>query len=86
MPVSRQVVTVNRSRRPPAWPELCDRVDTRTGVDDSDDKVPFRFTGKIGKVTIKLGLEQLTEKDQVACGYCFGHCLNIFSMAFATAF
>jgi arylsulfatase A-like enzyme len=38
--------------------------DTRTGVDDEDYKVPFRFTGKIDKVTFKLGPEQLTEDDQ----------------------
>ena len=29
-------------------------VDTRTGVDDNDYKPPFRFTGKLGKVTFKL--------------------------------
>jgi hypothetical protein len=38
-------------------------VDTRTPVDDNDYQVPFRFTGKIGKVTYKLGPEQLTEED-----------------------
>ncbi len=41
-------------------------LDTRTGVDDNDYQVPFRFTGKIDKVTIKLGPEQLTGKDQKA--------------------
>lgn len=41
-------------------------VDTRTGVDDSDYKVPFRFTGKIDKLTVKLGPEQLTDSDQKA--------------------
>jgi hypothetical protein len=30
-------------------------VDTRTGVDDGDYQVPFRFTGKLDKLTIKLG-------------------------------
>jgi arylsulfatase len=40
--------------------------DTRTPVDDNDYKVPFRFTGKIDKVTFKLGPEQLTEEDQKA--------------------
>jgi arylsulfatase len=40
--------------------------DTRTPVDDNDYKVPFHFTGKIGKVTFKLGPEQLTEEDQKA--------------------
>jgi arylsulfatase len=39
-------------------------VDTRTGVNDEDYKVPFRFTGKIDKLTIKLGPEQLTADDQ----------------------
>ena len=29
-------------------------VDTRTGVDDKDYQSPFRFTGKLNKVTIKL--------------------------------
>jgi arylsulfatase A-like enzyme len=29
-------------------------VDTRTGVDDNDYQLPFRFTGKVGKLTIKL--------------------------------
>jgi arylsulfatase A-like enzyme len=37
--------------------------DTRTPVDDKDYQVPFRFTGKIGKVTFKLGPEQLTSDD-----------------------
>ncbi|HKF22328.1 MAG TPA: arylsulfatase [Candidatus Angelobacter sp.] len=40
--------------------------DTRTPVDDNGYKVPFRFNGKIGKVTFKLGPEQLTEEDQKA--------------------
>ena len=30
-------------------------VDTRTGVNDADYQVPFRFTGKIEKLTVKLG-------------------------------
>jgi arylsulfatase A-like enzyme len=30
-------------------------VDMRTGVDDKDYQVPFRFTGKIAKLTVKLG-------------------------------
>ena len=29
-------------------------IDTRTGVDDNDYQPPFRFTGKLGKLTIKL--------------------------------
>jgi arylsulfatase len=37
--------------------------DTRTGVDDSY-KLPFRFTGKINKLTYDLGKEQLTAEDR----------------------
>jgi arylsulfatase len=39
-------------------------VDTRTPVDDTDYEVPFRFSGKIAKLTIKLGPEQLVEDDR----------------------
>jgi hypothetical protein len=38
-------------------------VDTRTPVDESYD-VPFRFTGKIDKLTFKLGPVQLTAEEQ----------------------
>jgi arylsulfatase len=41
-------------------------VDTRTGVDDKDYKSPFRFTGKLDKLTIKLGPSQLVAEDQKA--------------------
>ena len=40
-------------------------VDTRTPVDPSYE-VPFRFTGKISKLTFELGPSQLTEADQKA--------------------
>ncbi len=39
--------------------------DTRTGVDDSYE-LPFRFTGKIDKLTFNLGPSQLTASDQKA--------------------
>jgi arylsulfatase len=39
-------------------------VDTRTGVDDFEYRVPFRFSGKIDKLTYNLGLEQLSAADQ----------------------
>jgi len=39
-------------------------MDLRTPVDDKDYQVPFRFTGKIAKLTIKLGPEQLAESDR----------------------
>jgi hypothetical protein len=32
-------------------------------VDDSDYKIPFRFTGKLDKLTFKLGPTQLTSED-----------------------
>jgi arylsulfatase len=38
-------------------------VDTRTPVDDNDYQVPFRFTGKIAKLTFKLAPTQLTSDD-----------------------
>jgi arylsulfatase A-like enzyme len=41
-------------------------VDSRTGVDDKDYKLPFRFTGKLDKLTIKLGPSQLMAEDQKA--------------------
>jgi arylsulfatase A-like enzyme len=41
-------------------------IDTRTGVDDKDYKPPFRFTGKLDKLTIKLGPNQMMASDQKA--------------------
>ena len=38
-------------------------IDTRTGVDDSY-KLPFQFTGKIDKLTFKLGPTQLSSDEQ----------------------
>jgi arylsulfatase A-like enzyme len=38
-------------------------VDTRTPVDDKDYQVPFRFTGKLNKLTLKTGPVQLTEEE-----------------------
>jgi arylsulfatase A-like enzyme len=38
-------------------------MDTRTPVDDSY-KLPFRFTGHIDKLTIKVGHEQMSEDDR----------------------
>ena len=38
-------------------------IDTRTGVDDSY-KLPFQFTGKIDKLTFKLGPTQLSNDEQ----------------------
>ena len=37
-------------------------VDTRTGVDDNDYQVPFRFSGKLDKLTVKLVLMKAAEE------------------------
>ena len=42
-------------------------IDTRTGVNDQDYQVPFRFNGKIDKLTFKLGPTQLTEMTRRRC-------------------
>jgi hypothetical protein len=38
-------------------------MDTRTPVDDNDYQVPFTFTGKILKLTYKIGPPQVTAAD-----------------------
>jgi arylsulfatase len=41
------------------WDETFDvGVDTRTGVEDADYQIPFRFTGKIDKLTVALESDQ----------------------------
>jgi arylsulfatase len=39
-------------------------VDTRTGVNNADYRPPFRFTGTIDKLTLKIGPEQFTSNDR----------------------
>jgi arylsulfatase len=47
------------------WDETFDvGVDTRTGVNDKDYQVPFRFTGKLNKVTVKLEEPKRTAQVQ----------------------
>ena len=41
-------------------------VDTRTGVDDKDYQPPFRFTGKLDKLTIKLEPAKMAVQDEKA--------------------
>jgi len=41
-------------------------LDTRTGVDDGDYKPPFRFNGKLDKVTFNLGPVVLSEPERKA--------------------
>jgi arylsulfatase len=46
------------------WDETFDiGSDTGTPVDDKDYQVPFKFTGKLNKLTLKLDRPSLTEKD-----------------------
>jgi hypothetical protein len=44
-------------------------LDTGTPVDDSDYQVPFRFTGTIDKLTVKLGPEQLAKVQKTLREY-----------------
>lgn len=47
------------------WDETFDvGVDTGTPVDDKDYQVPFRFNGKLHKITLELRPAALTPKDQ----------------------
>jgi arylsulfatase len=46
------------------WDENLDvGSDTGTPVDDGDYQVPFRFTGKLQKVTLAIDRPQLTPED-----------------------
>jgi arylsulfatase A-like enzyme len=40
-------------------------IDTRTGVNDQDYQVPFKFNGKIANVTFDLGPTQLTAAEEM---------------------
>ena len=47
------------------WDETFDiGSDTGTPVDDQDYQVPFKFTGKIDKLTIAVEPPKLTEDDK----------------------
>jgi arylsulfatase len=39
-------------------------IDSRTPVDDKDYQVPFRFTGKLDKLTVNLKPEPISAEDQ----------------------
>jgi len=39
-------------------------VDTRTSVDDKDYQPPFRFTGKLDKLTVKLEPAKMAADDE----------------------
>ncbi len=47
------------------WDESFDiGADTGTPVDDKDYKVPFAFTGKLAKLTLKINRPKLTPEDE----------------------
>jgi arylsulfatase len=39
-------------------------VDTRTSVDDNDYQPPFRFTGKLVKLTVNLRPDRMSAEEQ----------------------
>ena len=41
-------------------------IDTSTSVDEKDYQVPFEFTGKLNKLTVKLGPEQVSAAEKAA--------------------
>ena len=50
------------------WDETFDiGADTGTPVDDRDYQVPFKFTGKINKLTVALDRPKLTPEDERSC-------------------
>ena len=47
------------------WDETFDiGADTGTPVEDRDYQVPFRFTGKLNKLTVKINRPKLTPEDE----------------------
>jgi arylsulfatase len=63
----KEVATQKMERTLPLilqWDETFDiGSDTGTPVDDKDYQVPFTFTGKLNRLTLKLDRPQLTEAD-----------------------
>jgi len=63
----KEVVTQTMKRTLPfilAWDESLDiGSDTGTGVNDADYQVPFRFTGKLHKVTLTIDRPKLSPED-----------------------
>ena len=41
-------------------------IDTSTSVDEKDYQVPFEFTGKLNKLTVKLGPKQVSAEEKAA--------------------
>ena len=69
--VDDKVVATGKQSNSVAFLQVADEtfdvgVDTRTSINEKDYQVPFPFTGKIDKLTVKLGPEQLTPQDKEA--------------------
>ena len=64
----KEVATQKMERTLPLilqWDENLDvGADTGTPVDDRDYQVPFRFTGKLAKLTLKIDRPKLTPEDE----------------------
>jgi arylsulfatase len=69
--VDGKVVATGKQANSIAFLQVADEtfdigVDTRTGVNDKDYKVPFAFNGRIDKLTVTLAPPQLTAADHKA--------------------
>jgi len=67
--VDGKVVATGKQANSIAFLQVADEtfdvgVDTRTGVNDKDYQVPFAFSGKIDKLTVKLGPPQMLTLEQ----------------------
>ena len=67
--VDGKVVATGKQANSIAFLQVADEtfdvgMDTRTGVNDKDYQVPFAFTGKIDKLTVKLGPPQNSAADR----------------------
>jgi hypothetical protein len=64
----KEVATQNMEHTVPVilqWDETFDiGADTGTSVDDKDYQVPFKFTGKLAKLTLKIEPRQLTPAEE----------------------
>jgi arylsulfatase A-like enzyme len=45
---------------------FCVGIDTATSVDEKDYQVPFAFTGKLNKLTVKLGPKQVSAEEKAS--------------------
>jgi len=69
-PASCEVVATGKQANSIAFLQVADEtfdvgIDTRTGVNDLDYQIPFRFNGKIDNLTFNLGPTQLTAVEEM---------------------